>query len=66
MKKPAKAPPAHTAPAAPPVLPPAGGSWIRQADGRLVRELPEHGNGGGRALTEDEAAAVAAAAGKEG
>lgn len=31
-----------------------GGSWIVDKDGGLLREVPRHENGGGRALTPDE------------
>lgn len=64
-RKPARRPPPiKDRPARPPIAR-EGGSWIVGKDGTLLREVPSKDNGGGRALTEAEAAALAQAAEKE-
>jgi hypothetical protein len=45
-------------PTAAPFFPPSGGSWVVRKDGSIVREVPTHENGGGRAVTEDEQRAI--------
>lgn len=64
-RKPAKRPEQNTEPNARPPIAREGGSWIVGKDGTLLRQVPSKENGGGRALTEAEAAALAQAAEKE-